>query len=257
MKALLLDVGNSRLKWGIAERGELVRTGHIAQQKIRDQGLGVLTKRLPRHVDAVMASNVAGPTYATRLAGLVHAHCDRDLHFAKTARAAFGVTSSYAQPRRMGVDRWVAMIGARAEFSSACVIVDAGTAVTIDALDKSGRHLGGQILPGVRLMAQALHSETSDLPLATSPRGADYHGLSMFASTTRDAISSGALNAVTGAVERAVRTLRSKAYRPRLVLTGGDASRILQALDGKPVHRPHLVLQGLLHMLTAEPTTHR
>ena len=254
MKALLLDVGNSRLKWGVAEDGNLAKTGHIAQQKIRDQGIGVLTKRLPRQVDAVIASNVAGTTYATRLAGLVHAHCDRDLHFAKPAREAYGVTNSYSQPRRMGVDRWVAMVGARAEFNTACVVVDAGTAVTIDALDKNGRHLGGQILPGIALMANALHNETSDLPLAVGAKGASYSGMAMFTSNTRDAIGSGALNAVTGAVERAIRTLRSKAYRPRLVLTGGDASRILQALDGKPVHRPHLVLQGLLHMLTADST---
>lgn len=257
MKALLLDIGNSRLKWGVAENGGLARTGHIAQQKIREQGLGVLTKRLPRQVDAVLASNVAGTTYATRLAGLVHAHCDRDLHFAKPAREAFGVTNSYVQPRRMGVDRWVAMVGARAEFKVACVVVDAGTAVTIDALDKNGRHLGGQILPGVTLMANALYSETSDLPLAQGKKSATYAGMAMFASNTRDAIGSGAQNAVVGAVERAIRELRSKAYRPKLVLTGGDASRILQSLDGKPVHRPHLVLQGLLHMLTADPTLRR
>lgn len=257
MKALLLDVGNSRLKWGVAENGDLARTGHIAQQKIREQGVGVLTKRLPRVVDAVIASNVAGPSYATRLAGLVHAHCDRDVHFAKVARAAFGVKNSYSQPRRMGVDRWVAMVGARAEFKAACIVVDAGTAVTIDALDKNGQHLGGQILPGVTLMASALHNETSDLPLATSTRRALYDGLAMFTSNTRDAIGSGALNAVTGAVERAIRMLRSKSYRPKLVLTGGDASRILQALDGKPVHRPHLVMQGLLHMLSADPLMRR
>lgn len=257
MKALLLDVGNSRLKWAVAENGELARTGHIAQQKIRDQGLGVLTKRLPREVDAVIASNVAGPSYATRLAGLIHAHCDRDLHFVKTSREAFGVRNSYAQPRRMGVDRWVAMIGARAEFRAACVIVDAGTAVTIDAVDRHGQHAGGQILPGVALMANALHTATSDLPLAPSSKDASYSGMAMFASNTRDAIASGALNAVIGAVERAMRALRSNAYRPKLVLTGGDASRILQALDGKPVHRPHLVLQGLLHMLSADATTRR
>ena len=257
MKALLLDVGNSRLKWGVAENGDLARTGHIAQQKIRDQGVGVLTKRLPRQVDAVIASNVAGPTFATRLAGLVHAHCNRDLHFAKATREGFGVRNSYSQPRRIGVDRWVAMVGARAEFRSACIVVDAGTAVTIDALDRNGQHLGGQILPGVDLMANALHKETSDLPLAKRSRSATYAGMAMFTSSTHDAIKSGALNAVIGAVERAIRTLRSEAYRPKLVLTGGDASRILQTLDGKPVHRPHLVLQGLLHMLSTDPTMRR
>lgn len=257
MKALLLDVGNSRIKWGVSDNGLLSKTGNIAQQKIREQGLGVLTKRLPRNVDAAMASNVAGPSFATRLAGIVHAHCNRDLHFAKTAQKAYGVTNSYSQPRRMGVDRWVAMIGARAELHSTCIVIDAGTAVTVDAIDSRGRHLGGQIFPGLTVMASALHAETSELPLATGRRKATYQDMNMFTSNTRDAIVSGALNAVTGAIERAIRTMRSNAYRPKVVLTGGDASRILQGLDGSPIHRPHLVLQGLLHILTADQAIRR
>lgn len=250
MKALLLDVGNTRLKWGIAEDGEIHRTGHIAQEKIREQGLSVLTTRLPRRVDAAMASNVAGTTYATRLAGLIHAHCDRDLRFAKTAKSAFGIRSAYSQPRQLGVDRWVAMIGAWAELGSSCLVVDAGTAVTIDALDGKGQHLGGQILPGVALMARALADETSDLPQVTPAKAPS--GMEVFAKNTRAAVGSGTFGAVAGAIEHAIRTLRSNAYRPKLVLTGGDASRILGALDESTLHRPNLVLAGLSHMLEAE-----
>lgn len=254
MRALLLDVGNTRLKWGVADDGELSKTGNIAQERIRELGLAVLTTRLPRAVDTAIASNVAGASYATRLAGLIHAHCDRDLHFAKSARQAYGVTNSYAQPRRMGIDRWVAMVGARAEFNGACVVVDAGTAVTIDAIDAKGMHIGGQILPGLHLMAASLHRNTSDLPLVTGAKKAIYDGMSMFTQRTQDAIASGAVNAVVGAVERAMKTLRSNSFRPKLVLTGGDASRILAALDVPALHRPHLVLQGLLHMLHADHT---
>ena len=103
-------------------------------------------------------------------------------------------------------------------------------------------------------MANALHEKTSDLPLVRRGQSGACDGLGMFASNTRGAIHCGAMNAVTGAIERAHRTLRAGKYRPQVVLTGGDASRILQALDGKPVHRPHLVLQGLLHMLSADST---
>lgn len=252
MKALLLDVGNTRLKWGVGQDGKIAKTGNIPQQKIREQGVGVLTARLPRNVDAVMASNVAGPTIATRLAGLVGAHCNCDIHFAKSVRSAFGVTNSYAQPRRMGVDRWVAIVGAWAELHSACLIVDAGTAVTIDAVDRSGQHLGGQILPGVALMTRALATDTSDIPSVLPAKASSFEGLNMFAGNTRNAVQSGAINAVAGAIERANKTLRSNAYRPKLVLTGGDAARILPTLGGSPLHRPHLVLQGLLHMLDAE-----
>ncbi len=249
MKALLFDVGNTRLKWGVAEDGEIHRTGSITHERIRENGLSALTTRLPKAVDAAFACNVAGPTFATRLAGVVGAHCRCDLHFAKTERSAFGVSNSYKQPRRMGVDRWVAMIGAWAELQSACLIVDAGTAVTIDALDEEGSHLGGQILPGIFMMADALADKTSDIP-STRPAAAEsFDGIAMFARNTRNAVSSGTLGAVTGAVERAIRTLRSNAYDATVVLTGGDASSILTALDESPLHRPNLVMQGLAQML--------
>ncbi|MDJ0939284.1 MAG: type III pantothenate kinase [Woeseiaceae bacterium] len=252
MKALLIDAGNTRLKWGIATDGEIHRTGHITQAKIREQGIGVLTTRLPQRVDAVIASNVAGTTFATRLAGIVGAHCGLDLRFAKTEREAYGVTNAYAQPRRMGVDRWVALVGARAELGTSCIVVDAGTAVTIDALDDSGRHLGGQILPGVRLMASALASDTSDLPETKLKKPGSFTGLALFAGNTADAIGSGSENAVVGAVERALRTLQADGHDPQLVLTGGDAARILEALDEPALHLPNLVLQGLMHMLESD-----
>ena len=249
MKALLLDIGNSRLKWGIAEDGGIHRTGHISQDRIREQGLQVLTTRLPRRVDQVMASNVAGASFATRLSGIIGVHCDREVHFAKVGRQAFGVTNCYKQPRRLGVDRWVAMIGARAEFDGPCLVVDAGTAVTIDAMDATGQHLGGQILPGVALMLDTLASSTSDIPKIARSAKVAATGMEMFAGNTGDAVRAGALNAVVGAIERAIRVLRSNAYEPEVVLTGGDASRILNALDEEVVHRPNLVLQGLMHML--------
>jgi type III pantothenate kinase len=196
-----------------------------------------------------LASNVAGPTFATRLAGVVGAHCGCELRFAQTERAAFGVSNSYKQPRRMGVDRWVAMIGAWAEMRSSCLVVDVGTAVTIDALDDNGCHLGGQILPGLVLMADTLAQQTSDIPAIKPAAAGTYDGVSMFANNTRGAVGSGALSAVTGAVERAIRTLRSNDCDATVVLTGGDASRILAALNGPSLHRPNLVLQGLMQIL--------
>lgn len=252
MNALLLDVGNTRLKWGIAEDGAIHKTGHISQVKIKEQGISVLTTRLPRRVDAVMASNVAGPTFATRLAGVIGAHCGRDVHFASSKASELGLTNAYSQPRTMGVDRWVAMIGAWTEFQAACLVVDAGTAVTIDAIDDDGQHLGGQILPGIDLMSKALARDTSDIPQVETPKAGAFEGLRQFADSTKGAVGSGALAAVTGAVERAIKTLRSNAYDPQVVLTGGDASRILQALDEDPLHRPNLVLEGLMRMLESE-----
>lgn len=249
MTALLLDIGNTRLKWGLLTDGAIRRTGHISREKIRNEGLGVFTARLPRHVDTVMASNVAGASFATRVTGVLGLHCGCDVHFARTEKAACGVTNSYRQPRRMGVDRWVAMIGAWAEFRGACLVIDAGTAVTLDAFDDDGTHLGGQILPGVTLMASALETNTSDIPATKRRTPRQSRGLEMFASDTGGAVAHGALNAVVGAAERAQRVLREGGHRPKLILTGGDASRILGSLDEEPIHRPHLVLQGLAELL--------
>jgi type III pantothenate kinase len=247
VRALLLDVGNTRLKWGVRDGEQIHRTGHLAQQKIREQGLAVVTSKLPRDIDVVYASNVAGTTFATRLSGVIGAHCECDVHFAKSVREACGVRNGYRQPRQLGVDRWVAMIGAWSEFEAACVVVDAGTAVTIDAIDGDGCHLGGQIIPGVHLMAAALAASTSDIPKTN--RRPPPAGLDAFGDSTSKAVSNGAWTAVAGAVERAITTLRSNAYDPIVVLTGGDASRMLTALGDEPLHRPHLVLQGLARIL--------
>lgn len=249
MKALLLDVGNSRIKWGVLDDRGIRRTGHIARSKLQDDGLPVLTTRLPRHVEAVLVSNVAGTSFGTRLSGVVGAHCGCGVRFARTAKKGWGVTNGYKEPRRMGVDRWVALVGAWREFGGACLVVDAGTAVTIDALDDDGRHLGGQIIPGLRTMAASLNTATADIPLVSGNASAGAPDASMFGSSTAAAVREGALNAIAGAVDRAFQTLQSIAYEPVLVLTGGDASRILNALSESPVHRPHLVLQGLAVML--------
>jgi type III pantothenate kinase len=251
-RALLFDVGNTRLKWGVLGNERIVRSGSIDRDKLKKQGFAALTTRLPANVDYVLASNVAGPAFATRLAGVIGIHCDTDVHFARSEKQACGVRNAYSQPRRLGVDRWVALLGARAETRSAVCVVDAGTAVTIDAMDRTGQHLGGQIIPGPRMMSVALSNETSDIG---SPKGSARDpaaGMGLFARNTGDAVRNGTLSAVCGAIERAARVMRSAGLRPKIVLTGGDASRILKQLDGNVLHRPHLVLQGLAHMVQSK-----
>lgn len=252
MTALLLDVGNFRLKWGVLDDGGIRRTGHISQERIRDQGLQALTMKLPRRIDTVLVSNVAGNSYATRLSGVIGMHCKCDVHFARSERCGWGVTNSYRQPRRLGVDRWVAMVGAWAEMQSSCLIVNAGTAVTLDAIDDKGVHLGGQIIPGVDTMLDSLSAATGYIPLTKTAAKPSTDDMKMFGRNTSAAVREGVQNAVTGAVERATRTLQSNGYEPTIVLTGGGASRILGALDGAVLHRPNIVLQGLAHMLESD-----
>ena len=238
-KTLLFDIGNTRLKWGVLSEGRIARTGSVSHAVLQEKGFASLTTRLPHEVGRVVASNVAGPTFATRLAGILGIHCKLDIHF-------------YTEPRQFGVDRWVGMVGARAEFKTALCVVDAGTAVTIDAIDKSGKHLGGLIVPGIDLIASGFLKNAHDVQPRKRSARMPSKGLGIFARNTHSAVYNGALSAACGAIEHSIRALRRAGQRPKIVLTGGDAARILKQLEGKFVHRPHLVLQGLAHMAQNE-----
>lgn len=251
-RTLLFDIGNTRVKWGVLDDDGIRRSGSISHDTLKENGFESLTRRLPRRVAAAVACNVAGTNFGTRFARVIGIHFGGDLRYVHSERAAFGVTSAYRRPRSLGVDRWVAMVGARAEFKTALCVVDAGTAITIDAVDKSGQHLGGQIIPGMQLMGNALRTETSNIGALSEKTRDAKAGIDMFGKSTDRAIANGSLNAVCGAVERATRTMRAAGYRPKIVLTGGDASRILTQLVGAPVHRPNLVLQGLAFMVNSE-----
>jgi type III pantothenate kinase len=252
VRALLFDAGNTRLKWAYYTRGRISKSGSVTHQQLHDKGYAALTSRMPRNVTHAAASNVAGPGLATKLSSVIGLHASVDIRFAHCQRHAFGVTTSYRQPRRLGVDRWVALIGAWNEFRSAMCVVDAGTALTIDVLDRSGLHLGGQIIPGIDMMGDSLRSRTSDIAPASRRSKNPGEGLDIFGKSTDDAIAYGLLSAACGAIERAEKRLRSAAMRPKIVLTGGDASRILKQLNSNVIHRPNLVLQGLSTMLQSD-----
>jgi len=252
VRALLFDAGNTRLKWGYFTGARISKSGSITHEQIHENGFGALTTRLPRNATHATASVVAGTAFATKLSGVIGLHCGLDLRLARCERKAHGVTNSYKQPRRLGVDRWIAMIGAWNEFRSDLCIVDAGTAMTIDVVDRTGQHLGGQIIPGIHMMGASLRRETSDIAPATRRSKIPLDGLDIFGKSTDDAIEYGSLAAACGAIDGAAKRLRSAGMRPKIVLTGGDASRILKQLNSNVIHRPHLVLQGLATTLQSE-----
>ena len=249
--ALLLDIGNTRLKWGVLSDGRIGRTGSIRHEVLAKSGMTALNRRLPRNVDAVLASNVAGPAFGARLASFIGIHCGVDMRFARPNREGFGIRNAYEQPRRLGIDRWAAMIGAHSQSKSAICLVDAGSAITIDALDRTGRHLGGQIVPGLELMHQSLLDHTNGSKGRRVRTFSPESDMDIFANRTERAIQAGALNSICGAIERSVAILRKGGLRPKLLVTGGGATPILAELGDKAVHRPHLVLQGLAIMLDA------
>jgi type III pantothenate kinase len=253
MNTLLLDVGNSRLKWGLREDAVLHATGHVELRTFIEQGMPALTAQWPNDVDSVVACNVAGDKVADQLSAGIKLQYERELCFVCSEGSAFNVTNSYHEPQRLGVDRWVAMIGARASCDTACVIIDAGTAITIDALDVDGQHLGGQILPGLELMAAALATETSDLPSIGSWFSDANERAGSLANSTATAISNGIIAAAVGAIELVLHALRKDGHDLTILLTGGDAGRINRSLDQAVQLRPDLVLEGLACMTEQKP----
>jgi type III pantothenate kinase len=168
----------------------------------------------------------------------------------------FGVRCAYADPSRLGVDRWIAVLAAHRLAPGAACVIDAGTAVTFDAVDASGRHLGGLILPGPRLLAAALDRSTSDIGATPAP-GARPSGLDLLGKSTDTAVGNGAMLALTGALERAIAAVDgSLEGRAKVYLTGGDADALRAWLESEVDLRRDLVLEGLALFLGASPGPH-
>ena len=251
-KWLLFDIGNTRVKWGVLQDGSMTRSGSVSHEDLKTRGFTVLTRRLPRSADGAFACNVAGANFGRQFARAVGMQANDNLRYAHSQRSGFGVKNGYREARSIGVDRWVAMVGARAEFRTALCVVDAGTAVTIDAIDREGQHLGGQIIPGLSLMASSLRRDTSDIGAARGKTRDPAADSDLFGNTTDRAVHYGSIAAVCGAVERSFKSLKGQGGRPKIVLTGGDASRILKQLGLPAIHRPNLVLNGLATMIESD-----
>ena len=162
--------------------------------------------------------------------------------FARVRTTAAGVTCTYRDLRQLGVDRWLGVLGAWQRARRATCVVNSGTATTVDAVDDSGRHLGGLIIPGLGLMEDSLLKRTSDIARAVdtaAPARAEF-----FSDNTADAVRNGAVFAT--AAERAAAELeRRSGGRPLLLVTGGNAPRIATCLSGGHEIVPDLVLRGL------------
>lgn len=226
---LCLDAGNSRLKYGLFDGSGWRLQGALGYEAFAD-----LPAKLPEKPTRIFACNVAGEEVRLRIEALA-AGLGLPLAWLTSAFAACGVSNGYDNPRQLGADRWAALIAARALHDGAAVVVMAGTATTIDALDAKGLFRGGLILPGLALMRAALASNTADLPHAAG----HYQRLP---TNTDDAIVSGALHATLGAIERMQVALDKSA----LCLLSGGAAAVLAPHLSLP-HRliDNLVLEGL------------
>ena len=246
MNTLLIDAGNSRLKWARLARGHYRRGGSLEWQAAR---LPALLKKLLRSaapIGAVWFSSVAGAEFEQGLRRAARAASLPAPRRVRTRRRAGGVRNGYTETWRLGVDRWVALIGARQLFpDSALCVVDVGTALTIDLLDERGRHRGGAIIPGPALMAASLIKETAGI--ARRARGAaGGGGRGLFARQTSAGLRQGARYACAALIERAAEEATALlGARPLLVLAGGAAPSIAPVLRARYRRVDDLVLRGL------------
>lgn len=243
---LLVDMGNSRLKSAICESGGLHAFHSEAYEGRR--AIECLEAYLLTHevVTDLALVSVRGKAFEAD----VRALCEQrgiTLYWAGSTAKAYGVRNQYREPETLGSDRFVAMVGARALFSDKhCIVVDCGTAVTIDGLTADGEFCGGVIIPGLRLWGDSLIQRADQL---------NEHRLQhpeVFARDTAQAIGSGSLYGLVGAIEGICQRMQSQLetrFGPDIKVTrivcGGDAELITEhATSGFELH-PHLVLQGL------------
>jgi type III pantothenate kinase len=231
---LLIDAGNTRVKWALAAPGAAAGAwtglGAVLHADLESaaaawRGQGVTT---------AIVSNVAGAALRERLAALLP--IETEWFASSPARA--GLVNGYREPARLGCDRFAAAIGARALApGQPLVVATCGTATTVDAVSGDGHFIGGMILPGLALMAGSLAKNTAQLPQA-APGAAPPP---LFADNTNDAIVSGCLSAQAGAIERAV-----AAHAGALcILSGGAAPYIAPALGCGYRMVDNIVLVGL------------
>ena len=237
MRLLLVDSGNSRIKWGLHEEGDW-----LARETLETSEVDVLRAAFAgiARPTGIVVANVAGQAVADAIARSLAA-LGPEPYWVVGSAAQCGVRSSYADPAQLGPDRWAALIGARHLHPGACIVVNAGTTMTVDALSADGVFVGGCIVAGKRLMHEALASNTARLALQDGR-------FSFFPDNTGDSIASGALNALAGAVDRMVRYLSDAGENAVTTLvSGGDAALLAPVLTA-PRLVDNLVLEGLLRI---------
>lgn len=236
MSHWLFDLGNTRLKCaplrGDGAVGPVVGIDHE-----RTAFAPGWEAQLPARIEAAFVSSVAAPALTNALLDALAQRCGR-ISIVRTQSAFAGVRLAYAQPHRLGVDRFLALLAAHARAPHAWLVVGVGTALTIDLLDGDGRHHGGRIAPSPMLMREALHARAAQLSVTGGVYGE-------FASDTVDALVSGCEGAALGLIGRSVEAATGLlAQTPQLLLHGGGADALLPHLQ-HAVHAPALVLEGL------------
>ena len=247
MSRWIFDLGNSRLKCALLnDDGSLGAVHALGHDEARfGEALAAL---LPADAASACLASVASPALTQTVVDVLASRFQR-ISIARTVAHFAGVRIAYAEPARLGVDRFLALLAAQARAPGAWLVAGVGTALTIDLLDGSGLHRGGRIAPSPRLMRTALHEAAAQL----SAHGGDYVE---FATDTQDALASGCDGAALGLIERSLReATQLLGETPGLLLHGGGADALAPHLP-QALRAPSLVLEGLALWSRVGTTTH-
>ena len=238
MGILEIDIGNSRIKWRrfaddrkvVTSRGiNLDINGFLAEQANHEKP------------SAVRLSNVSDTKISSKIADWAGVNWNIQPIVAVVCAECSGVKIQYKDVSRLGVDRWLAMLAAYNQSDGPCLIIDSGTAFTLDVINEEGLHLGGYILPGLRLMRESLVSKTG-IRLADQvlePR-------LELGNSTQEAVFNGGVASLVALVEKEIEEQRNKGFKPNVFITGGDASVLDDLLTyPKSTIEEDLVLDGL------------
>lgn len=234
--SLLVDAGSSRLKWAWWSGGVL----HPGDARVHNESLADPVAAIPHRLvgRVVVASVLAAPMRSTLIKSLKE-RFGVEPEAAETTTSCCGVVNGYRDPRQLGVDRWLAMIAVCNQRSRDSVVVDCGTAVTIDVVDSEGRHLGGQIIPGFSAMTSSLMRTTRLESLGAQTPGLLGH-------STAGCVAAGIGHAVASAIERVADAVAvDTSGGADVIMTGGDAMLVSPLVRRPTEVRPHLVLEGL------------
>lgn len=233
---LLVDIGNTRLKWALADAGAL-KAGEAMDYRLPEfaEKLAQAWTNIECPHQLVIASVAATAVFNVVTQIFCRLCPDSDVFVVQSSAHALGVHNAYQQPERLGVDRWLAMIAAHRHYPGNVCIIDCGTAITVDVLKSDGRHLGGLICPGLMTMRKSLVSDAAALEFDDSIATLEV------ASNTQAAIANGILMAATGLISATLQRLREDC---RLLVTGGDA-KLLAAEFPLAIVDEDLVFKGL------------
>ncbi len=240
---LLIDVGNSRIKWAISQAGKLTAHGSAEHVGVVPVELNQVLQpgELPTRV---IAANVAGDVYEQLLGDWVQRQWSLDVDYVEVDPDYSDIKLAYSDPHKFGVDRWLALIAARDLLSADVAVVDVGTAVTVDVMTAQGLHQGGIIIPGLSLMQQSLMQKSSAIQQELISQ--ENAKSALLGRDTASGITSGSLYAVTGAIEHLLtKVVAQTGTRLSVIISGGDAEAVRAELRIESRHIPDLVLQGM------------